>query len=88
MREHFARYGLKLMMPTLNSEMRGPPVREEAIGSNVTCHDLPVCSSLELSWKHYFKLEVSGVYSGLLDFVLRNLRALTPCDPCNGAVIG
>ena len=26
--------------------------------------------------------------SGLLDFVLRALRALRPCDPRNGAMIG
>ena len=46
------RCGLELVMIkrglTLNSEASGPPVREEAIGSNVTCHDLPVCSSLKL----------------------------------------
>ena len=47
------RYGLEPVMikqagSTLNSEASGPPVREEAIGSNVTCHDLPVCSSLKL----------------------------------------
>ena len=49
---------------TLNSDLSGPPVSEEAIGSKVTCHDLPVCSSLKnmmealITW---FQLTVLGV---------------------------
>ena len=31
---------------------------------------------------------LAGGPSGLLDFVLRALRALRPCDPLNGSVIG
>ena len=30
----------------------------------------------------------AGGLSGLLDFVIRALRALRPCDPRDGAVIG